>query len=324
MDEIILKYLKNEMSLEEQRKLAKWLERDKLNKKVLNQLERYWKGHQEDTEKAKNEIWHQLMERIDNDQQGTTHTGSQFIKTMLRIAAVLVVAFFLSLWMFEYSHKNKTTEQIRYLEKVSLYGQQINIQLPDGSKVKLNAGSQLIAPEKFVGDTREVELVGEAYFEIEKDAESPFIVRSEGLDVEVLGTSFNIRAYPEEEDIQVAVNTGKVSVNGKGQEQAMMLVPDEMVVYNKALGTATKGSFNPKAVFSWKDKILYFEKANFDEIATTLEKWYGVRFKMEKEIDTKKDFSGEFHNKSLELVLEGLSYIYDFEFEIKDDRVTIK
>lgn len=324
MDEIILKYLKKEMTMEDQRKLAKWLESDKLNKKVLNKLERYWRGHQEDTEKAKIEIWDQLMERIDKDQQGSRHAGLQLIKTMLRVAAILIVAFFLSLWMFEHSNKNKATEQIRYLEKISLYGQQINIQLPDGSKVKLNAGSKLIAPEKFVGSTREVELVGEAYFEIERDAERPFIVRSEGLDVEVLGTSFNIRAYPEEEDIQVAVNTGKVSVNGKGQDKAMILIPEERVIYNKSLGTARKDSFNPKAVFSWKDKILYFEKANFDEISATLEKWYGVQFKVEKEIDNKKDFSGEFQNKSLELVLEGLSYIYDFEFEIKDDSVTIK
>jgi ferric-dicitrate binding protein FerR (iron transport regulator) len=324
MDEIILKYLRNEMTIEDQHKLAKWLESDQLNKKVLDKLEHYWNVHQEDTEQAKNEIWDQLMDRLDTKHPTGSHSRFQLIKTMLRIAAILVVAFFLSLWVFEYSNKNSTVEQVRYLERVSLYGQQISIQLPDGSKVKLNAGSKLIAPEKFVGSTREVELVGEAYFEIEEDAEKPFIVRSEGLNVEVLGTSFNIRAYPEEEDIQVAVNTGKVSVNGEGQEEAMILIPEEMAIYNKTLGTARKDTFNPKAVFSWKDKILYFEKASFDEISATLEKWYGVQFKVEKKIDNKKDFSGEFHNKSLELVLEGLSYVYDFEFEIKDELVTIK
>lgn len=312
------------MTLEDQRKLAKWLESDKLNKKVLHNLELYWKGHQNNTDQAKNEIWDQLMDRLDHEQQTPRQLRFHVLKTMLRIAAILIVAFFLSLWVFEYSNKTPEVASVRYLEKVSLYGQQINIQLPDGSKVKLNAGSKLIAPEKFAGNTREVELIGEAYFEIERDEKKPFIVRSEGLDVKVLGTSFNIRAYPEEEDVEVAVNTGKVSVNKEGENETMILIPEERAIYNKTLGTARKDNFNHKAVFSWKDKVLYFDEAGFDEIAATLEKWYGVQFKVEKQIDNKKDFSGEFQNKSLELVLEGLSYVYDFEFEIKDDQVTIK
>lgn len=324
MDEIILKYLRNEMDIEDQHLLTKWLNEDDLNKRILNKIELFWNS-EPNPENVKEKVWAKLADQIELDHDHRKPKVNQVVLNLMKVAAILVVAFFLSFLVLEsrQSGGDADVEQVRYLEKVSLYGQKINIQLPDGSKVKLNAGSKLIVPEKFTNDRREVELVGEAFFDIQRDESRPFIVKSGDVDVEVLGTAFNVRAYPEEEDIKVAVDRGRVAVRGKKNADRLVLLPDEMAIYDIKDNASRKSNFNRKAVFSWKDKILYFDQASFDEILIALKKWYGVEFILKGSYDLKKDFSGEYHNKSLQSVLDGLSYVYEFEYEIKDDIVTI-
>ncbi|MEN7551735.1 FecR domain-containing protein [Rapidithrix thailandica] len=325
MDEIILKYLRNNMRIEDQYKLAEWLKLNQNNRQVLNMLKHYWETRQQETEEAKIEVWERLNNRIHKTQKTGKQIRIRLGVNLLRIAAVLAIALSVSIFMIRYANQPPPeTASVRRIEKICSYGQQLRLQLPDGSKVQLNAGSKLSFPEKFTGNVRKVKLTGEAYFEIEKNAGQPFTVRSGELEVTVLGTSFNLRAYQEEENIQVAVNNGKVAVRPKPSEKTIILTDMEMAIYDKILKTTEKSPCeNPKAVFSWKEKVLYFEKANFAEIIKRLEKWYGVRFQIDKKVDMKKDVSGEFQKKSLEDVLEGLSFIYEFEFEIQDNVVII-
>mgnify|MGYP001234266262 CR=1 FL=1 len=328
MNEVILKYLLRDMSIEDQHKLSKWLVEDDANRQVLRKIESVWVDDPNRTSQIKSEIWDHVikteLERKYNRPLQSGHTKQLDISVYFKLAAVVILTFFLSVFVYNSIDINEpVSNDIRYLEKISLNGQKINIQLPDGSKVKLNAGSKIIVPNKFVGETREVELIGEGFFEVHRDELHPFIVKTRGLDVKVLGTSFNVKAYEEDQDISVAVNTGKVAVNTTGQQE-LILYPDEMAVFNKLNQLTEKTQFNYKEVLSWKDKTLYFNQASFIEIIDQLEKWYGVEITIRKEVDSRKDFSGEYENKSLEVVLDGLSYVFDFKYEIKDDQVEIK
>ncbi|CAD5278635.1 MULTISPECIES: FecR family protein [unclassified Imperialibacter] len=253
----------------------------------------------------------------------------------LRVAAVLVPVAVFSVVFYLIKGKETSlvaTEQVEtitYVEKINPKGQKSTIILSDGSVVTLNADSKLVYQERFEGKERKVTLEGEAFFDVTKDPSRPFIIETEQLITRVLGTSFTVRAYPNAEGVKVAVATGKVSVEKAGGKKSgndgetLVLVPGEMGVFEKLHRTLNKESFDERDLFEWKEGLIYFENAEFGEVLERLEQWYGVSIKVEKRISLEKDFSGAYKNKPLELVLEGLAFVYDFEYEIKSKTVRI-
>lgn len=224
--------------------------------------------------------------------------------------------------------ENAETIAIDYWERSSLKGEKRSITLSDGTKIKLNSNSKLIVPQQFPAHERKVSLVGEAYFEVSEDASRPFIITSREVNVIVLGTSFNVRAYPSENTVQVAVATGTVSVEKTADkspidQEPILLSPNEMVTYFKATGNANKESFDPMAVFAWKDDILYFKDADIYTVIERLEQWYGVTFIVKIQLNEDKDLNGSFRDKSLSAILDGLSYVFGFDYQIEGKIVTL-
>ncbi|MDN5202187.1 FecR domain-containing protein [Fulvivirgaceae bacterium BMA10] len=247
------------------------------------------------------------------------------------IAATLIGMVIVASALYFSGSQSQETETIavEYLEKSSLKGEKSNIKLSDGTKIKLNSNSKLIIPKQFSDHERKIELIGEAYFEVSKDASRPFIITSNDIKTVVLGTSFNVRAYPSENTIQVAVAEGKVSVEKITEEltvdqDPILLSPNEMAVYSKETHIANKELFEPIEVFAWKDGILYFKDADIYEAIEKLEQWYGVTFIIKTQLNEDKDLSGSFKNRSLEAVLDGLSYVFGFDFKIDGKVVTLK
>ncbi|MBX2843974.1 MAG: FecR domain-containing protein [Flammeovirgaceae bacterium] len=213
-------------------------------------------------------------------------------------------------------------------EKFSPIGVKTTLELKDGTIVKLNSDSKLIFPSSFDANIREVYLEGEAFFDVSRDENRPFIIHTGKVKTTVLGTSFNIKAFPEDESVQVAVASGKVAVayqapdNNVKSTKELFLLPEEMSTFSKIDNQLVKSDFDRKQVLSWKDNILYFENASFNEVKEKLERWYGVSFEV-KGKSLESEFEGEFHNESLKAVLEGLSFSVKFDFLIEDKVVTI-
>ncbi|MDN5202225.1 DUF4974 domain-containing protein [Fulvivirgaceae bacterium BMA10] len=202
-------------------------------------------------------------------------------------------------------------------------GLKTTFKLPDGSIVKLNADSKLTFPEVFSATSREVSLIGEAFFEIKKDSLRPFTVRTNELSTTVLGTSFNVRAY-EDEDVEVALLTGKVKVSENSSSMIdIVLLPREMAIYRRNDESIEMTRFDPAEKLAWKDHTLYFNNSDFNDIIKTLERWYGVSFDVKYPDKVWDRFTGVYKNESLETVLEGMSFSLDFEFEIHDKKVII-
>ena len=149
------------------------------------------------------------------------------------------------------------------------------LSLPDGSRVWLNNVSSLRYPTSFQGKNRTVELTtGEAYFEIAKDAARPFIVKVKGEDIEVLGTSFNIMAYPEEEGTQTTLLTGAISV--KTAKTSVLLKPDEQAQLMANSDLNVIKNVPSQDIVSWKDGFFYFGRASFSAVMRQLARWYDV------------------------------------------------
>lgn len=217
------------------------------------------------------------------------------------------------------------------MQEVTEYGQQKTIVLTDGTKVKLNSGSTLTYPKTFASDRREVTLKGEAFFSVTKNPDAPFIIHSGDVTTKVLGTEFNVSAYPESGEVQVAVVSGKVKVNANVKEGAeknsVCLNPSEMVTFEKKERELSVTSFDIRDQIGWKDGILYFEKSDFTSAIRKLERWYGIKIQLPadsgKLTETDWRFSGKFKDKDLAYILNVMSYPNRFSYTIENKKVNL-
>ena len=160
------------------------------------------------------------------------------------------------------------------------YGKTSEVILSDGTKVFLNAGSRLVFPENFKGKTREVFLIGEAYFDVKHDQNHPFIVQLSDLRVKVLGTKFNISAYAADNVIETVLAEGKVAMerNNAGLfERATELVPDQMASFDRTTKETNVKAVNVNNYTLWTKGLLQFENTDLNRITKRLERYYNIK-----------------------------------------------
>jgi len=205
-------------------------------------------------------------------------------------------------------------------------GRKSTFHLPDGSIVKLNAASELRISSDFGGDRREVYLEGEAFFEVVKNLEKPFIVHTGNLSTIVTGTAFNVNAYQDNEDIKVAVFEGSVNtmVYHENGIDTLSLLKSDMAVYNKYNSSFAKTYFDYIEALGWKDGIIHFSNSNSEEIFNYLERWYGVEIYVKDQDKILESFVGEFTKETLENVLNSIGHALQFDYYFDDNKVFIK
>lgn len=234
----------------------------------------------------------------------------------------LITVSFSFYYLFPENGNDSVTYGEEYIYKKVPFGAKNTIKLTDGTKIILNAGSQLVFPKQFKGNVRTVELKGEAFFDVAKDGR-PFIIKTGKISTSVLGTTFNLRAYEKEKIVEIALITGKVKINDmEGFE--MLLEPSEMAVFSKETNAFDRKGFDERLVTSWKDNILVFEKATIKQIKEKLEQWYGVDVKIELNGPLNGLYTGEHKNESLEVVLDGIGFTSGFHYKIDNKSLTIK
>ncbi|WP_455668442.1 FecR family protein [Phocaeicola sp.] len=190
------------------------------------------------------------------------------------------------------------------------------IELPDGSEVTLNRHSQLSYPETF-GKERIVNLNGEAYFEVSKNPEKPFRVKTNGVTVSVLGTHFNVNAYATDSLVETTLLEGSVAVSDNKNGNQVILKPNETAVYRKATGMLTMHSdSDADNEISWRDGILSFDNATMGEIARQLSHHFNVTIQIEGERLRNYKLNASFkQDETLEEILEMLAPIGDFTYK---------
>lgn len=198
---------------------------------------------------------------------------------------------------------------------------QFEVLLPDGSKVWLNNASSLRYPVAFTGKDREVELKGEAYFEVAHNSRQPFRVRVDGMLVDVLGTSFNISAYTDESTIKTTLVTGAVRVS-KG-DAGTLLKPNEQVQLNEAGKLSVLRDVDVDAEVAWKSGLFHFERADIKTVMRTLARWYDLDVRYEGPV-TNHEFGGYIERGlNLSQVLEILQK-NQVHFDLEGRRITVR
>ena len=215
-------------------------------------------------------------------------------------------------------------------------GERRPVQLPDGSSVVLNSGSTLAVADNYNATSRELTLTGEAFFTVNHNVQKPFIVHTRHMDIKVLGTVFNIKAYDEEEHSETSLLEGSVEVTLLHEDgRKLILAPNEKIVYSIARDSnmRSRGGYTALPLkrsaakevdeVSWTKNRINFADQSFGEISTTLERWFAVKIVFDDPSVRQYRFTATFENKTIDEVLDALKLSRQFSYQMKNDTIYI-
>lgn len=220
------------------------------------------------------------------------------------------------------TYEGVSTKEILYNSISTPRGGQYAVTLADGTKIWLNAASSLKYPTSFSGTTRQVELMGEAYFEVAGDKSKPFTVRLNGMEVQVLGTSFNIKAYQDDASIRTTLVDGAVRLSAHAGEQAL-LKPGQQGLWSQQQPHFLVRQVNTNNEIAWRNGYFAFDNANIRDIMKDISRWYNVDIEFQNS-SIEKNFGGTVSRyQNAQDVLEILESTGSVHFKIKDKKIIV-
>lgn len=224
--------------------------------------------------------------------------------------------------LYEKSEDRMQQDKISFNKITIPRSGEYKLTLADGTRVWLNSATELKYPVEFKGNSRQVFLQGEAYFEVVADMERPFVVTTPGINVNVLGTGFNVMAYPDDAEQAVTLVHGKVGV--RTEKQQVILQPDEQYVYQSATHQGTVRRVDVAEYIGWKEGVMNFDSMPLDELTHKLSRWYDVDFFFTSEQLKNLNFSGAFKKyNELRYVLNIIEEITDVRFVVNNRTVIV-
>ena len=324
---ILDKYLSQNVSKETQGLFVEWLAApvdEELKDQILqDHWEREYYLSPEDVEKS----YKAVRRRIDGSEQAKPirPVKSLWIGVASAAAVAVLVTFFA---FFPEQEESITIIEDRYVEMTECYvgnGEKQMITLDDSTSVILNSGSLLIYPKEFQGSRREVYLTGEAIFDVSKDVEHPFIVKTPDFSVKVHGTLFNVSSYPDAENSYATLKEGSVSVLANDDEE-YLLSPNQTLCYNRNSHKVTVEQSDVADIFSWKDGCLCFKSASIHSIIGTIERYYGVHVYLTTgRYDSALVTAKFIHGESIEELFSALCLVIPgMKYEVENNSIYIK
>ncbi|MDP4290953.1 MAG: FecR family protein [Bacteroidota bacterium] len=284
------------------------------------------------------------------------------LTAILRYAAIFIIAGALTWFLKPSPIQNAASTKTHFFNIKVAYGSKSTIELPDGSIVTLNSGSTLSYPDKFETGSRTVLLNGEAFFEVKKNANRPFYVKTKDITIKVLGTKFNVKSYPDENTSETTLVCGSVEIlqnNGannktENENAHIFLKPNQKAIFTRKTGVtelqdldqareqpnesdktsadapiqlitkiAMQDQDETNSDIAWKNNNLILNNERFSDIIKKLERWYNVEITLENQALADDRFSGKFDRESITDVLNALNIIEPFHYEIKKNIIII-
>lgn len=348
---IIIDKLNNTISDSDLEVFNNWISSDKQNQIFFDSLialkknEFHFERYEEiDIDKA----WKQVDEKTKRVKKGET-----IVMRILKYAAVFLLGIFTLFSFYQISNSKIAVKDAAYHTIKAPNGAKADIVLADGTHVILNSGSELIYPEFFVAEKREVKLTGEAYFDVERDEKRPFFIETKDIKIRVLGTSFNVKAYPEDETIETFVESGKVEVeltNVHVQQKKIYLTQNEKAVFTKGTaqvqvqtgkdgGEAEKmekidlpkqkpqllisGNNDSEEELAWKNDKFIFKNEPLERLIIKLERWYGVEIELNRKGLAEYHFTGTFERETIEQVMNVIAYSIPIQWKKDHKKILI-
>lgn len=359
IEEVIIRFLKKEASLWEVEDLRKWLSESEHHQRKFDEICDVWIASNTvnlQKEYNPNLTWNTKFGNVFMDNEGERVTVKNIHRNFSWkwIAAIFIIAFASgTLFMYFFSNLQKNESKPLYTEHLVPYGSKSEVTLPDGSRVWINSGSRLRYSQNFNHSDRQVTLEGEAYFDVAKNAQKPFLVNTTGITVKVIGTAFNVKAYPDEKSIETTVERGLVQVfsnsSGIKSYEKVFLRPKQKATYlkgqlslenqntpvlkttdNKVKQEIIKTSplivhtdVVTKYSTSWKDTRWIIEREELQDLAIKIERRYNVKVDFADTKLKKFVFSGILDDESLEQVLEVIKMSAPINYSLNQKKITL-
>ena len=256
-----------------------------------------------------------LLKRINSKIDKPKNRLQQLYSRTMKIAALVITLLGIA-FLANYLINNSNISQF------AAKGEKKTILLPDGSRVFLNSNSSISYSKNFK-NKRELELTGEAYFEVKKNPDKPFLVETEKIKTRVLGTSFNIKAYKKSQT-KVSVNTGKVEVDIKEISEKIILIKNQQLSFINA-DEPVLSKDNNKDFIAWTKNTIVLNNTSLGETAKILENWYDVEINFtDKELKELK-ISGKFKDEKLIIILKSIALVKQLEIDfLTENQILIR
>lgn len=329
IDELIANYLTEGLDKNALDELKTWIAASAENQQYfICQREIWFSGVSREAASVydKDKAFENFRNRVESQKeiQSTSRRGFS-LSALWRYAAVVAIIIAvgcISYWQGEVNVKDTFAD----ISVEAPLGSKTKLYLPDGTLVWLNAGSRMTYSQGFGVDNRKVELEGEGYFEVKRNEKIPFFVKTKDLQLQVLGTKFNFRDYPEDHEVVVSLLEGKVGLNNLlREEKEAVLSPDERAVLNKANGLLTVESVTASNASQWTDGYLFFDEELLPDIAKELERSYNVKIHIANDSLKTFRFYGNFvrREQNIQEVLEALASTEKMQYKIEERNITI-
>ncbi len=310
--ELIVKEQADIIGDKDQQILNSWKNENPDQYRQLLEIHRSTDGH-DTAEFNPEKTWNEFKTMIRIEEEEKSAKTIRLFPWIARAAASVIIILGV---IYIYQYQSSTNEQAVIQTLVSAgVDDQKQVELPDGSVVWLNKGSELLYPENFYATSREVYLKGEAYFDVAHNQEKPFIVHAGISKTTVIGTSFNLRAYGKEDDIRLTVVSGKVAFTLTDDRERVIVTPGNMANLNRNSKSIVHGE-NPDLNFlSWKTKELKFNDCPISELITALERYYGIDIQLQNEATNNCRFTGDFKDTELDNTLKIITRAIGSEYK---------
>ncbi len=350
ISDLLVRFFDGTASDEEKTTILNWLKEDAENVKEFERLEALWtlssSVRQNDSETETALVsFKKRKEEAKNDRKAKTI--KLIINRVYSIAAIIIVIFGITatIYMLKDDSEKPT---LSYFETYIPKKQRGQMTLPDGTKIWLNSDTKIKYSSSFNSlEKREVFLQGEAYFEVAKNKEKPFYVYTNKLTVNVLGTTFNVKSYPNDKEVETALVEGSVKIiNVEGSsKKEYLLKPNERAVFKKdkqsmtiqqlqtgsvsdepkTLNDKKKEEIHLETIVSWRKEQLIFENETFESIAVKLERWFNLKITIENEKLKNDHFTGKFiNNETIYQILNIINETTPIHYVEKDKEINIK
>ncbi|MGR3812295.1 FecR family protein [Jiulongibacter sp. NS-SX5] len=301
-EDLLARYFEGIANEDELAQINNWIQQSEANRKELEAYHKIWNGSNKSNFNPDiDAAW----------QKVSSATVSKSKKSYWAFAAAIAAILAFGVYFLF----NDSPEEIQYLG-LTTENNQTEYTLEDGSTVTLNAFSHLEYPESFTEKERRVKLIGEAFFDISKNPEKPFIIEANGTEVRVLGTSFNIQA--RDENVKVSVNSGKVEFS-KTEQTKVVLTKGEEAQYESSNDTIKTAPILDRNIFAFKTKIFEFDKSKLPEVIQTLNKGYLSNIKLEGTAWETYEITTRFENEKLTDALDIIAETLDLKVIRKEE-----
>lgn len=327
IDELISKLLTQGLESDERKELDAWMAQSGKNREYAMQRQEIWFsaiGDEEEKRYDQAKAFETFKKRTTAYEQAAKPRRLHW-ETLCKYAAAIAAIGVASYFSYRSGEAN-LQQNLTRIEVEAPLGSQTRLRLPDSTLVFLNAGSRIVYAQDFGVDKREITLSGEGYFEVTHNAEMPFTVNSEDIQVTVLGTKFNIRDYPEDCKAIVSLIEGKVALDNRiRKETEMILLPDEQMTLDKEDKRMKKETRTASDAKKWTTGQLFFDEAPLAEVAKTLERSYNIKIAFANESLKECLFYGSFNRteQNIKDILEAFKKTGKIHYTIRDKNITL-